>query len=232
MGNKLNINEWAAEDRPREKLLAGGRQSLSDAELIAILIGSGNTEETAVELAKRILKSVNNNLNELGKRSIQDLMQFKGIGEAKAISIAAALELGRRRKLSEALNKNRIKSSKDVFELMQPELEDLPHEEFWVIFLNRKNELIEKRKIGQGGIHATTVDVRLIMKAALEKLATSIILCHNHPTGDVQPGKADISLTQQLTKAGEILQIPVTDHIIIGNNQYFSFLDEGIIQNI
>ncbi len=229
MGNKLNINEWAAEDRPREKLLAGGRQSLSDAELIAILIGSGNTEETAVELAKRILKSVNNNLNELGKRSIQDLMQFKGIGEAKAISIAAALELGRRRKLSEALNKNRIKSSKDVFELMQPELEDLPHEEFWVIFLNRKNELIEKRKIGQGGIHATTVDVRLIMKAALEKLATSIILCHNHPTGDVQPGKADISLTQQLTKAGEILQIPVTDHIIIGNNQYFSFLDEGII---
>ncbi|MCF6242215.1 MAG: DNA repair protein RadC [Bacteroidales bacterium] len=229
MPEKLNITDWALEDRPREKLLLQGRQSLTDAELIAILIGSGSTEETAVELAKRILNNVNNNLHLLGKQSISDLMKFKGIGEAKAISIVAALELGRRRKLSDVLEKKQLKASKDVFELMSPILSDLPHEEFWVIFLNRKNAVIDKQKIGQGGIHATSVDLRLIMKAAIEKLAVAIILCHNHPTGNMKASDADIKLTKQIVNAADILEISVLDHLIIGDKKYFSFKDNGLI---
>lgn len=229
MPEKLNITDWALQDRPREKLMVHGRQSLTDAELIAILIGSGSTKETAVELAKRILNSVDNNLHLLGKQSISDLMKFKGIGEAKAISIVAALELGRRRKLSDVLEKKQIKKSQDVFALMNPILSDLPHEEFWVLFLNRKNDVLDKQKIGQGGIHSTSVDIRLIMKAAIEKLAVAIILCHNHPTGNLKASNADLSLTKQIVKAAEIMDISVLDHLIIGEKEYFSFKDEGLI---
>ncbi len=228
MPEKLNITDWAIEDRPREKLIAKGRQNLTDAELIAILIGSGSTEETAVELAKRILNSVENNLNALGQLTVNNLIKFKGIGEAKAISIVAALELGRRRKLSDVLEKKKITSSQTIFELMNPVLADLPHEEFWVIFLNRNNKIVDKQRIGQGGIHGTTVDTRLIMKAAIEKLATSIILCHNHPSGSLKPSKADKYLTKKMVEAGKILDIAVLDHIIIGNEKYFSFNDNGL----
>ncbi len=228
MPEKLNITDWAIEDRPREKLIAKGRQNLTDAELIAILIGSGSTEETAVELAKRILNSVENNLNALGQLTVNNLIKFKGIGEAKAISIVAALELGRRRKLSDVLEKKKITSSQTIFELMNPVLADLPHEEFWVIFLNRNNKIVDKQRIGQGGIHGTTVDTRLIMKAAIEKLATSIILCHNHPSGSLKPSKADKYLTKKMVEAGKILDITVLDHIIIGNEKYFSFNDNGL----
>ncbi len=231
MPQKLNITDWAIEDRPREKLIAKGRQNLTDAELIAILIGSGSTKETAVELAKRILNSVENNLNALGQLTVNNLMKFKGIGEAKAISIVAALELGRRRKLSDVLEKKKITSSQTVFELMNPILADLPHEEFWVIFLNRNNKIVDKQRIGQGGIHGTTADTRLIMKAAIEKLATSIILCHNHPSGSLKPSKADKYLTKKMVEAGKILDIAVLDHIIIGNEKYFSFNDKGLIIN-
>lgn len=231
MPEKLNITDWAIEDRPREKLIAKGRQNLTDAELIAILIGSGNTEETAVELAKRILNSVENNLNALGQLTVNTLMKFKGIGEAKAISIVAALELGRRRKLSDVLERKKITSSKTVFELMNPVLADLTHEEFWVIFLNRNNKVIDKQRIGQGGIHGTIADTRLIMKAAIEKLATSIILCHNHPAGSLKPSDADKYLTKKIVEAGKILDIAVLDHIIIGNEEYFSFKDKALIIN-
>jgi len=228
MTQKLSIKDWALEDRPREKLVAKGLQGLSDAELIAILISSGNKEETAVELSKRILKSAGNNLNTIGKFNLNDLQKFKGIGEAKAITIVAALELGRRRKLSEIIQKKVIRTSKDVFELFHPILADLPHEEFWVVFLNNSSKIIDKFKTSQGGLAATVIDVRLIMKAAIEKLASSIILCHNHPSGNLKPGKSDIEITKKLREAGKILDIKVLDHIIITDEKYFSFGDEGI----
>ncbi len=228
MLQKLSIKDWALEDRPREKLVAKGIQSLSDAELIAILISSGNREESAVELSKRILKSAENNLNTLGKLSLNDLQKFKGIGEAKAISIVAALELGRRRKLSEIIEKKMIKSSKDVFEFFHPILADLPHEEFWVVFLNQSNKIIDKYRASQGGIASTVIDVRLIMKAAIEKLASGIILCHNHPSGNLKPSKSDIDITTKLREAGKIMDIKVLDHVIVTDEKYFSFGDEGI----
>lgn len=228
MSQKLSIKDWAVEDRPREKLIAKGLQSLSDAELIAILIGSGNREETAVELSKQILKSADNNLNTLGKLNLNDLQKFKGIGEAKAISIVAALELGRRRKLSEIIEKKVIRSSKDIFEYFHPTLADLPHEEFWVVFLNQSNKIISKYKVSQGGIAGTVIDVRLIMKAAIEKLASGIILCHNHPSGNLNPSKSDIDITKKLRNAGEIMEIKVLDHIIVTDKSHFSFADEGI----
>lgn len=228
MFQKLSIKDWALEDRPREKLIAKGLQSLSDAELVAILIGSGNREETAVELSKRILKSAENNLNILGKLNLNDLQKFKGIGDAKAITIVAALELGRRRKLSEIIEKKIIRSSKDIFEFFHPVLADLPHEEFWVVFLNRSNKIIDKLKISQGGLSGTVIDVRLIMKSAIEKLASSIILCHNHPSGNLKPSKSDIDITKKLRDAGEIMEIKVLDHIIVTDESYFSFADEGI----
>ena len=197
MREKLSIKDWAIEDRPREKLIAKGLQSLSDAELIAILIGSGNREETAVELSKRILKSAGNNLNTLGKLNLNDLQKFKGIGDAKAITIVAALELGRRRKLSEIVERKIIRSSKDIFEFFHPILADLPHEEFWVVFLNQSNKIIDKYRVSQGGIAGTVIDVRLIMKAAIEKLASGIILCHNHPSGNLKPSGSDIKITKK-----------------------------------
>lgn len=223
----LKIKDWAVEDRPREKLLKKGLLSLSDAELIALLIGSGTRNESAVELAKKVLKNANNNLNELGKLEIKDLQKNKGIGEAKAITITAALELGRRRKLADIIDKQKISSSNDVFELFQPLLGDLPHEEFWILLLNRSNKIIDRFKISQGGVSGTVIDVRLILKAAIEKLASSIILCHNHPSGNKMPSDADDSITQKLIDGGKLLDIKVLDHIIIADTQFFSYADEG-----
>jgi DNA repair protein RadC len=229
MEKNLRITDWALEDRPREKLLAKGIQSLSDAELIAILIGSGSRNETAVELSKRILADVSNNLNELGKLSVADLQQYKGIGEAKAISIVAAMELGKRRKISEILEKKQVSSSKDIFELFVSVIGDLPHEEFWIVFLNRSNKIIDKLKISQGGVSGTVIDNRIILKHAIDKLASGMIICHNHPSGNKQPSTNDIDITKKLAEAGKFMEINVLDHIIIANNTYFSFADDGLI---
>jgi DNA repair protein RadC len=224
----FSIKNWAEDDKPREKLMLKGKQALSDAELIAVLIGSGSRNESAVDLSKRILKSVDNNLNALGKLSLKQLMEFKGIGEAKAISIAAAMELGRRRRKEETVELKKITSSKAVFEIMQPIIGELPHEEFWVLYLNNSNKVIYKAQLSKGGITGTVVDVRLIYKTALEQNATSIILSHNHPSGKLQASDADLQITKKLKAAGEQLDIKVLDHIIITENGYLSFQDEGI----
>lgn len=226
---KLNIKDWAVEDRPREKLLSKGARSLSDAELIAILIGSGNLEETAVELSRRILTAANNNLNELGRKSIDFFQTFNGIGEAKAVSIAAAMELGKRRKEAEVFEKRKITGSKDAADFFQPMLEDLNHEEFWIMLLNRGNKIIDTFMVSQGGVSGTVIDVRLILKNALEKLASSIILCHNHPSGTMQASDADLKITRKIKDAASIMDITVLDHIIIGHNKYLSLADEGMI---
>ena len=226
---KLNIKQWAEEDRPREKLLLKGKNALSDAELIAILISSGNKTETAVELAKRILSSVNHDLNQLAKLNLNDLMQFNGIGEAKAISIAAALELGRRRKESTEEKKIKIGSSKNAYEAINDVLSDLPHEEFWVLYLNRKNEIIKRENISKGGVTGTVADGKIIFKNAVNLLASSVILCHNHPSGNLKPSEADIKLTKKMKEIGVIMETPVVDHIIVGNNNYFSFADENLL---
>ena len=225
--SNLKIKDWAVEDRPREKLLKRGINSLSDAELIAILIGSGTQNESAVDLSKKILISVSNNLNELGKLGITDFTKMKGIGEAKAITIIAAMELGRRRKISEIIQKKKITQSKDVFDLFQPIIGDLPYEEFWILLLNRSNGIIEKYKISQGGIAGTVIDVKIILKNAIEKLASSIILCHNHPSGNPNPSKADETITTKLKEAAQLMDISVLDHIIVADNHYLSFADEG-----
>lgn len=226
---KLNIKAWSLEDRPREKLLSKGRSALSDAELIAILIGSGNRNETAVELSKKIFKSIDNDLNKLGKLSVKELMQFKGIGEAKAISIVAALELGRRRKNTDNQLKKNIKSSKDVFEEVIGVMSDLPHEEFWVLFLDRRNAVIKKSNISKGGISGTVADAKIIFKEAMQLLASAIILCHNHPSGNLKPSDADIQLTKKMKEIGNLVDVPVLDHLIITDKSYFSFDDEGLI---
>jgi DNA repair protein RadC len=226
---KLSIKEWAVEDRPREKLLIKGARQLTDAELIAILIGSGNTSETAVELSRRILTSTDNSLNDLARKGVDFLKTFNGIGEAKAISIVAALELGKRRKEAEVFNTNKITGSKDAADFFQPMLGDLNHEEFWIMLLDRGNKIIDTFKISQGGITGTVIDVRLILKTALEKLASSLILCHNHPSGTMQASEADITITNKISDSGKIMDIAVLDHIIICNNKYLSFADEGIL---
>ncbi|MFO8236028.1 MAG: DNA repair protein RadC [Bacteroidales bacterium] len=226
----LKIKDWAVEDRPREKMVSKGADSLSDAELVALLIGSGSREETAVELAKRILNSVDNNLNELGKLNLEDLKEFNGVGEAKAISIAGALELGKRRKLAEVIHRQKISSSIDVFERFAPKLQDLTHEEFWVVYLNRANKVIFENRISKGGVAGTVIDVKIILKAALErKIASSLILCHNHPSGNINPSKADIQITNKLKDAAKLLDLQVLDHLIIGEDNYFSFADEGYL---
>jgi DNA repair protein RadC len=228
--NKLtSIKSWAEDDRPREKLILKGKTALSDAELIAILLGSGSRNESAVDLAKRILSSIDNNLNKLGKLSVSDLQKFKGIGEAKAISIITALELGRRRRLEEAMVVPKITSSKSVFELMQPLIGELQHEEFWIVYLNNSNKVLLKEQSSKGGLTGTLVDVRLVFKKALDLFATAIILCHNHPSGKLQPSQADKSITEKLKRAGETLDIKVLDHLIITENAYFSFADESLI---
>jgi DNA repair protein RadC len=225
----FGIKSWAEDDRPREKLIGKGRQVLTDAELIAILIGSGNKEDTAVELSKKILASVSNNLNELGKLSISDLSKFKGIGEAKAISIIAALELGRRRRETETVKRDKITCSKDVFDIMKPIMLDLPHEEFWLLILNRSNTVIKKELISRGGVSGTVVDTKIIFKSAIENLASSIIISHNHPSGNLKPSDADIKITKNIKDAGKIMDIPLFDHLIITDKGYYSFNDEGIL---
>lgn len=225
----FSIKNWSEDDRPREKLLQKGRTALSDAELIAILISSGSREESAVSLSQRILASAENNLNQLGKLTIKDLMQFKGIGEAKAITIAAALELGRRRRAGEALQRKKITSSQSVFELMQPIIGELPHEEFWIVYLNNSNKVLQTSQLSKGGITGTLVDVRLAFKNALQLGAVAVILAHNHPSGTLKPSQPDIKLTQKLKTAGESLDIKVLDHLIITEKAYFSFADESMM---
>ena len=229
MENEPNILSWAEEDRPREKLLLKGRAVLSDAELIAILIGSGTKSMSAVTLSKHILASVSNDLNSLAKLSVKDLKKFNGIGEAKAISIVGALELGRRRKESHSLIKPQIRSSEDAYKAMTSELMDQPTEQFWVIMLNRSNKIIQKRAISLGGVSGTVADPKVIFKKALEDLASGIILAHNHPSGNKKPSQADIELTKKLQKSGKLLEIPVLDHIIFTDDGYFSFADEGLL---
>ena len=226
---KLSIKKWAEDDRPREKLLQKGKLSLSDSELIAILIASGSKNETAVELAKRILSSTSNNLNQLGKLSVNQLCKFKGIGPAKAITIVAALELGRRRRLEEALEQKKISSSLSVFDIMQPIIGELPHEEFWILYLNNSNKVIEQFQISKGGITGTLVDVRITLRKALELGAVSLILVHNHPSGALTASEADKQLTKKLKMAAESLDIKVLDHLIVTEKSYLSFADEGIL---
>ncbi|HPT32584.1 MAG TPA: DNA repair protein RadC [Prolixibacteraceae bacterium] len=226
---KLNLKQWAVEDRPREKMLANGARALSDAELVAILIGSGNAGETAVELSRRILHAVENNLNDLGRKNSDFLTRFKGIGEAKALNIMAAMELGRRRKEQDTPDKAKITGSNDAADLFMPLLGDLDHEEFWILLLNRHNKIIDRFMASKGGITGTVIDVRSIMKVALDKLATSMILCHNHPSGNLSPSDADQQITQKLKEAGKMVDIQVLDHLIITQKKYYSFADEGMI---
>jgi DNA repair protein RadC len=223
------IKDWSVEDRPREKLIKKGIASLSNAEIIALLIGSGSRRETAVELSRHILMDAGNNLNRLGKMTIRELQQYNGIGEAKAIAIVAALELGRRRKAAAIEDKTQIKSSQDVFTRMHPRLEDLPHEEFWVVLLNRANKIIDELKISHGGMTGTVTDVKIILKEAIDRRATGIIMCHNHPSGNTHPSKADFNITRKMKNAAAYLDIQVLDHIITGEKNYYSFADEGTL---
>ncbi len=223
------IRNWSEHDQPREKLMNKGKAALSDAELVAILLGSGSRNESAVGLSKRLLWSVDNNLNALGKLSLAQLMVFKGIGEAKAISILAAMELGRRRRAEEAVELHKISSSKSIFELMQPVIGELMHEEFWIIYLNNSNKVLSKSQLSKGGITGTVVDVRLVFKMAIELGAVSIILSHNHPSGNLNPSEADRQITQKLKLAGQSLDIRILDHLIVTETGYYSFSDEGIL---
>lgn len=225
----LNILSWAEEDRPREKLLLKGKAALSDAELIGILIGSGTRSMSAVDLSKLILKEVGNNLNELAKCSVSDLQKFKGIGEAKAITIVSALELGRRRRESQYIEKPKITCSKDAYEVIRPELQDLAYEVFWILLLNRANQVTRKCQISSGGISGTVADPKIIFKTALESMCSGIILVHNHPSGNLKPSSADINLTKKVKEAGNLLEIPVLDHIIFTDKGYLSFADEGMM---
>ena len=227
--NSFSIKNWSQDDQPREKLRDKDKSVLSDAELVARLIGSGSREESAVDLCKRILASVDHNLNALGKLSIAQLMEFKGIGEAKAITIVAAMELGRRRRLEDAVRLDKITSSRSVFDLMQPIIGELPHEEFWILYLNNSNKVIQKNQLSKGGITGTLVDVRLVLKSALEVGATALILCHNHPSGTLFPSQADKDVTLKLKTAAQSLDIKVLDHLIITEKTYFSFADEDIL---
>ncbi|MFO7668075.1 MAG: DNA repair protein RadC [Bacteroidales bacterium] len=223
------LKSWAVEERPREKVIANGIQHLTDTELLAILMGSGTRNTTAVELARKILGEVDNSLLELGRQSLSDLQKIKGIGPAKAISVMAAMELGRRRSGTHHIEKVSIKSSETVFSLFHPILGDLEHEEFWLLMLNRANKVIGRFKVSQGGLSGTVIDTRIILKKALDNLASSIIVCHNHPSGNNQPSDADVKITEKLKKAAGILEIKLLDHIIIADKSYFSFADEGLI---
>lgn len=225
----LSIKNWAEEDRPREKMMLKGKASLSDAELIAIIIGSGTPSLSAVEVAKQILSAVSNDLNALARLSVKELMKFRGIGEAKAINIISALELGRRKRELEVIVKPKISCSEDVFKIMSSLLSDLPHEEFWVLLLSRNNSVLKKQQISSGGVSGTVADPKLIFKSALEELASGIILVHNHPSGNTKPSQADISLTKKMKTAGQALEIAVLDHVIFTDHGYFSFADDGIM---
>lgn len=225
----LSIKNWSENDRPREKLLTNGSATLSDAELIAILIGSGNRQMSAVELSRYILKDTNNTLLQLGKLSVKDLMQYKGIGEAKAVSIVAAMELGKRRASELPVTRPVISSSNDAFKVLHPSIGDLPHEEFWVLLLNNSNKVLSKYKISQGGFTATVVDTRIVFKRAIEDSATAMIIAHNHPSGKLEPSTQDKQLTNKLVQAGTILDVRVLDHLIITSQSYYSFADQGLM---
>ena len=225
----LSIKAWAEDDRPREKLMTKGRQALSDAELLAILLGSGSKDETAVQLAQRILQENKNSINELAKLQLNDLKKFKGVGEAKAVTIAAALEIGRRRTDESLGEKIKISSSKHAYSVLKSRLSDLPHEEFWVLYMSRSNSVIKKECISRGGISGTVVDIRLILKPAIECLASSIILAHNHPSGNLKASQQDINLTKKTKEAAMLMDITLQDHLIIGDQAYLSFADEGML---
>ena len=225
----LKITDWAVEDRPRDKMIRKGISTLSDAELLAILISSGTRKKSAVDLGRELLSSVSNNLNSLGKLSISDLLKFRGIGPARAVTISAALELGRRRNIAELPDAGQIRCSKDAADIFQPLLSDLHHEEFWILFLNRSNRVIDRMKLSQGGISGTVTDVRIIMKKAVEFLASAIIVCHNHPSGNLNPSDADSKITGKIKEAGSIMDIQLLDHIIISGKDYYSFADNGLI---
>jgi len=226
---RISIKEWAEEDRPREKLLLKGKAALSDAELVGILLGSGTKSLSAVDLAKHVLSYADNNLNQLARWTVKDLMKFNGIGEAKAISIVSALELGRRRKAEEIQTKPKLGSSQLAFEYIKGDLEDLLHEEFWVIMLKRNNEVIKKMQVSAGGIAGTVADIRLIFKQAIQELASNLILVHNHPSGNLKPSDRDIRLTRKFVEAGHLLDINVLDHLIVTQSDYYSFRDDGMI---
>jgi len=225
----FSIKNWSDDDKPREKLVQKGRSVLSDAELVAILIGSGSRNESAVELSKRILASVNNNLNELGKLSPKQLMKFKGIGEAKAVTIAAALEMGRRRRGEGNQKISKISSSQDAYEIFRPVIGELEHEEFWILYLNNANKVLLSSQLSKGGLTGTLVDVRIVMKQALELGAVGLILGHNHPSGTLKPSQADKEVTQKLKLAAQALDIKVLDHLIVTQKQYYSFADNNIL---
>ncbi len=227
--HKYSIKQWAKDDRPREKLLNNGPENLSNSELLAILIHNGSKEKSAVDLAKEILKLGKDNLGELGKLSITDLMKIKGIGEAKAITIAAALELGRRRQTATPLGKPVVSSSADIADYLKTKLKDYRHEVFAVIFLNRANKINHFEIVSEGGITGTVADPRIILRKALEQDAVNIILCHNHPSGSLKPSRADEQLTSKITEAARFLDITVLDHIIVSEDGYYSFADEGIL---
>ena len=227
--DKLNINQWAEEDRPREKMMQKGAEALSDAELLAILIGSGNTEESAVALMQRVLAACHNDLNRLSKWEVRDFSRFKGLGPAKSITIMAALELGKRRKQQERPEREAVRSSADVYELFHPLLCDLAVEEFWVLLLNQASKVIDKVRISRGGIDQTSADVRTILREALLQRATQIILVHNHPSGNPQPSAEDKRLTEQAKKAAQTTNIHLADHVIVTDGQYISFNDEGLL---
>ena len=226
---KLTIRQLAEEDRPREKMMTKGSEALSDAELIAILIGSGNANESAVTLSQRMLASCSGDLNSLGKWGLENFCTFKGMGPAKSLTVMAALELGRRRKLQERKERTRITSSIDIYELFHPLMADLPTEEFWVLLLNRSNRVIDKVRISSGGIDQTTADVRTILREALLARATQMVLIHNHPSGNIQPSQEDKRITERIKGAGRLMNISVIDHVIVTDGAYYSFNDEGIL---
>jgi DNA repair protein RadC len=226
---RLTIKSWAEEDRPREKMMEKGASALSEAELVAIILGSGTKEMTVVDLAKNLLNSVDNDLHKLGKMSIHDLRKFKGIGAARAVTVAAAMELGRRRKESDKQEKEKIRQSKDIYDIFFPLLSDLPYEEFWMLYLNKSNSVINKIKISMGGTDSAIADMKLIAKSAVECLASSAIAVHNHPSGNTNPSKEDMFLTTKIQKALALFDILLLDHLIVADNKYYSFKDEGII---
>ncbi|HEX2975523.1 MAG TPA: DNA repair protein RadC [Bacteroidales bacterium] len=225
----VKITDWALEDRPREKLLEKGTSSLTDAELLAILINSGTKDKSAVDLGRELLGKVDNNLNNLGKLTISEIRALRGIGPARAVTIAAALELGRRRKLAELPDVIQIKCSRDVADIFQPLMADLPHEEFWILFLNRSNRVINRMKLSQGGISGTVTDVRMILKKAIECLASGIIVCHNHPSGNLNPSESDTKITLKIKESASLMDIQLLDHLIITEKDYYSFADNGMI---
>ncbi|GHV12171.1 DNA repair protein [Bacteroidia bacterium] len=226
---KSSVKDWSPDDQPREKLLAKGVSALSDAELLAIILGSGSREESVVALSRRMLQSAGNQINQLGKLSVKELMRFKGIGEAKAISVVAAMELGKRRKAEEAPMRERMIFSKEIYEYFHPILCDLPYEEFWALFLNRSLRVIDKVKISQGGVESTIVDAQIVYKEALLRLAGSVVLCHNHPSGTTQPSIHDDKITQDLQMGLKLLDLQLKDHIIICDRSYYSYADNGRI---